>query len=107
MTLVELEEFSKIDLVDEKPKDSDIFDQDDILKLSIFERFRRSRTTLVTVVWIAIFVDCLFYSIVIPLLPLYLEQLKVSQVILSIKYPVAYFQSLIGVLYSSFSVSIL
>jgi hypothetical protein len=76
--LVELEDISKVELSEVNLKD-DISNLDDI-KISLFERFRRSRTTLVTVVWIAIFVDCLFYSIVIPLLPLYLEELHVSQV---------------------------
>jgi len=91
--LVELEDISKVELSEVNLKKDEISDLDDI-KLSLFEKFRRSKKTLVTVVWIAIFVDCLFYSIVIPLLPLYLEELHVSQ-------------SLIGVLYSSFSFAIL
>jgi MFS family permease len=62
--------------------------------LDLISKIRRSNTTLLIVIWIAIFVDCLFYSIVIPLLPLYLQQLKVSQ-------------AMIGVLYASFSVSTL
>lgn len=77
--LVELEDIEKVELSEVNLKKDEISDLDDI-KLSLFERFRRSKKTLVTVVWIAIFVDCLFYSIVIPLLPLYLEELHVSQV---------------------------
>ena len=54
--------------------------KEDLKNTSWIGKFRKSPTTILVVVWIAVFVDCLFYSIVIPLLPLYLEQLNVSEV---------------------------
>jgi hypothetical protein len=48
--------------------------------LSAFERFRRSKTLIFWVIALASFIEGLCYSIIIPIIPVYIESLQLSQV---------------------------
>lgn len=62
--------------------------------ISALYRFRSSRKLVVVVLCIAAALDGLFYSIIIPIIPAYVESLSLSQ-------------TYVGALFSSFSVSLL
>jgi len=64
---------------------------------SIWKRIESIRTSKITIFWVvfvAVFTDSLFYSIVIPILPLYMSSLNISQF-------------WIGVLFSLYSITLL